>query len=133
MHACVYNPFAYYTAQVIMKVSGRMVERWLRSAMHDMHENNRKEILCPCQRCKGGVWLDPFKEGRLKAHLLMTGFMDGYTRWISEDDDDDDVDGAANDDMGPDEEMTDNGGGEEAGHGGREEAGHGGGEDRVPS
>ena len=36
----------------------------------------------------------------------MHGFMDGYTRWISEDDDED-VDGVANNDMGPDEEMTD--------------------------
>ena len=60
----------------------------------------------------------------------MTGFMDGYTRWITEDEDDDveDTDGAGNDDTGQDEVMIDNGGGEEAGHGGGEGAGHGGGE-----
>ena len=60
----------------------------------------------------------------------MTGFMDGYTRWIIEDEDDDveDADGAGNDDTGQDEEMIDNGGGEEAEHGGGEGAGHGGGE-----
>ena len=60
----------------------------------------------------------------------MTGFMDGYTRWIIEDEDDDveDADGAGNDDTGQDEEMIDNGGGEEAGHGGGEGSGHGGGE-----
>ena len=60
----------------------------------------------------------------------MTGFMDGYSRWIIEDEDDDveDADGAGNDDTGQDEEMIDNGGGEEAGHGGGEGAGHGGGE-----
>ena len=60
----------------------------------------------------------------------MTGFMDGYTRWIIEDEDDDveDADGAGNDDTGQDKEMIDNGGGEEAGHGGGEGAGHGGGE-----
>ena len=34
--------------------------------------------------------------------------MHGHTRWISEDDaDDEDVDGAGNNDMEPDEEMTD--------------------------
>ena len=60
----------------------------------------------------------------------MTSFMDGYTQWTIEDEDDDveDADGAGNDDTGQDEEMIDNGGGEEAGHGGGEGAGHGGGE-----
>ena len=107
-----------------------MVDRWLRSAVQDMKENNRTEGLCPCRKCKGIVWLDPHDDGRVKVHLLMTGFMDGYTRWITEDEDDDveDADGAGNDDTGQDEEMIDNGGGEEAGHGGGEGAGHGGGE-----
>ena len=75
--------------------------------------------------------MDRFTGGRLKAHLIMHGFMDVYTRWISEDDDED-VDGAANNAMGPDEEIIDgpeeegaeNGDGEEVGHGGGEEAGH---------
>ena len=60
----------------------------------------------------------------------MTGFTDGYTRWIIEDEDVDveDVDGAGNDDTWQDEEMIDNGGGEEAGHGGVEGARDGGGE-----
>ena len=113
-----------------MMVSGTMVDRWLRSAVQDMKENNRTEVLCPCRKCKGIVWLDPHDDGRVEAHLLMTGFMDGYTRWIIEDEDDDveDADGAGNDDTGQDEEMIDNGGGEEAGHGGGEGAGHGGGE-----
>jgi hypothetical protein len=73
----------------------------------------------------------------LKAHLLMNGFMDGYTRWISEDDDDEDVHMAGNNDMGLDEEMTDrheddgvgHGGGEELNDGGGEDSEHGGGED----
>ena len=101
-------------------VSGTMVDRWLRSVVQDMKEYNRTEVLCPCRKCKGIVWLDPHDDGRVEAHLLMTGFMDGYTRWITEDEDDDveDADGAGNDDTGQDEEMIDNGGGEEAGHGG---------------
>jgi hypothetical protein len=47
----------------------------------------------------------------------MHGFMEGHTRWISEDDDNEDVDGAGNDDMGPDEEMPDYGPEEEEGLG----------------
>ena len=68
-----------------------------------MNENNQTEILCPCRRSKGGIWLDPYEDSRLKAHLLMTSFMDGYTRWIIEDYDMEDADGAANDDTGPNE------------------------------
>src|SRR3954471_9690407 len=112
-----------------MKVCGRMVDRYLRSAVDDMVEKNEKEILCPCRKCKEGVWLDPFKGGRLKAHLLRYGFMDGYTRWITEDDDDD-IDGAANNPMAADEEMIDGEAaddGEEAadGNGGEEQTEHG--------
>ena len=82
-----------------------------------MKENNRTEVLCLCRKCKGIVWLDPHDDGRVEAHLLMTGFMDGYTRWIIEDEGDDveDAKGAGNDDTRQDEEMIDNGGGEEAG------------------
>ena len=131
MHACIFiiNLFII-TVQTFMMVSGTMVDRWLRSAVLDMKENNWTEVLGPCRKCKGIVCLEPYDDVRVEAHLLMTCFMDGYTRWIIEDEDDDieDADGAANDDTGQDEEMIDNGGGEEAGHGGREGAGHGGGE-----
>ena len=132
MHACIFiiNLFII-TAHAFMVISGTVVDRLLRSAVQDMKENNLTEVLCPCRKCKGIVWLNPYDDGRVEAHLLMTGFMDGYTRWIIEDEEDDDVedaDGAGNDDMGQDEEMVDNGGGEEAGHGGGEGAGHGGGE-----
>ena len=85
-------------AIMVIEMSESIVMRYLKHAIIDMYENNRTEVLCPCRRCKGGVWLDPYKDGRLKAHLLMTGFMDGYTRWIIEDDDDEDANGAANDD-----------------------------------
>ena len=53
----------------------------------------------------------PFTGGHLKAHLIMHGFMDGYTRWISEDEDED-VDGVTN--------VRE----EETGHG-EEDVGHG--------
>ena len=111
LHACMhfaYNPFACYTVQSVMKVSGWNMERYMQSTVMDMYANNRTRIRCPCRRCKEGVLLDPFDGGSLKAHLLMYGFMDGYTRWISEEDDDDeDVHMAGNNDMGLDEEMTD--------------------------
>src|SRR4051812_6562660 len=79
MHACVVIIFCIYNSQATMKVCGRMVNRYFRSAVDDMNEKNEKEILCPCKKCKEGIWLDPFKGGRLKAHLLRYGFMDGYT------------------------------------------------------
>ena len=96
-----------------MMVSGTMVERWLWSAAQDMNENNRTEILCLCGRRKGGVCLDPYEDGHSMAHLLTTGFMDGYTWWIVEgdeddDDDDEDADGVGNDVTGQDEEEVSN-------------------------
>ena len=101
MHACMHghNSFAY-TMQAIMKVSGRMVERYWQSAVDDMYEKRLKDVLCSCRKCKGGVRLVLFKGGKFKARLLMHGSMDGHTRWISEDEDDADVDGAGNNDMG---------------------------------
>ena len=92
-----------------MKVNRSMVERYWQSAVDDMYEKILKDVVCPCRKCKGIVRLDPFGGGTFKAHLLMHGFMDGHTRWISEDDyDDEDTDGAGNNDMGPpDKEMTD--------------------------
>ena len=121
MHYLFHNPFACYTVQSVMKVSGWKVERYMQSAVMDMYANNRTRIRCPCARCKEGVLLDPFDRGTLKAHLLMNGFMDGYTRWISEDDDED-VHMAGNNDMGLDEEMTDRHEDDGAGHGGGEES-----------
>jgi hypothetical protein len=100
-----------------MKVSGRKVERYMQSAMMDMYANNRTRIRCPCTRCKEGVLLDPVDGGSLKAHLLMYGFMDGYTRWISEDDDDAAVHMAGHNDRGLDEEMTDRHKDDGTGHG----------------
>jgi hypothetical protein len=83
--------------QVIME--GRIVSRYLASAVPDMIRNNRKEIRYPYKRCKQVTLMDPFS-GSLKAHLLLHGFMDGfnYTQWIVEDDDDDNDEGVDNND-----------------------------------
>jgi hypothetical protein len=91
------NSLAYTVQEMTM--NGRIVARFLASAVDDMIQNNRKEIRCPCRKCKQVCLIDPFS-GHLKAHLLMHDFMDDYTRWISEDDVD--VDGAE------DEEGEDN-------------------------
>ena len=53
------------TVHAFMMVSGTMVDRWLRSAVQDMKENNLTEVLCPCRKCKGIVWLDPHDDGRV--------------------------------------------------------------------
>src|SRR5664279_4268478 len=115
-----------YTLQAIM-VDGRIVYKYLEAAVADMFENKRKEINCPCRKCKQECLIDPFVDGHLKAHLLMYGFMDGYTWWISEDDED--VDGAENNegednnDQGPEQVWNEEAPGheEESKHG--EEAG----------
>ena len=65
-----------YTVQAIM-VDGRIVNKYLASAMADMLRNNHKEIRCLCRKCKEGCLIDPFEKVHLKAHLLMHGFMDG--------------------------------------------------------
>jgi hypothetical protein len=87
-------------------MSGRIVARYLKSMTEDMLRNKRKKIRCPCQRCKQGCFIDPFS-GCFKEHLLMHGFMDGYTLWISEDDEYVDGEGNEegqenNDDVAPD-------------------------------
>ena len=63
------------TMQVFMMDRGMMVDRWLRSAVQDMKENNQTEVLCPCQKCKGIVWLEPYDKGRVEAHLLKPHFI----------------------------------------------------------
>ena len=67
------------------RMSERVVTRYLRYAMKDMIQNNRKEIRCPCRKCKKLGLLNPFS-GDLLEHLLMRGFMDGHTQWLDEDD-----------------------------------------------
>ena len=103
----------------------------MQSAVMAMYANNRTRIRCSCARCKEGLLLDPFYHGTLKAHLVMNGFMDGYSQLISEEDDnDEDVHMAGNNDIGLDEEMTDRHEDDGVGHVGGEEFGNddGGGE-----
>src|SRR4051812_39236943 len=68
------------------RMSECVVNRYLRYATKDMIQNNRKEIRCPCRKCKKLGFLNPFS-GELLEHLLMHGFMDGHTQWLDEDDD----------------------------------------------
>jgi hypothetical protein len=68
---------------VMMKESTLI--RYLSHATDDMIQNNRKEIRCPCQKCKLRTLFNPFF-GKLLEHLLMSGFMDGHTQWMGEDD-----------------------------------------------
>ena len=77
-----------YTVQAIMVITReRNVARYLKYATNDMFQNNCTEIRCPCKKCKLGTLHNPFS-GRLQEHLLMRGFMDGHTQWISDDEDD---------------------------------------------
>jgi hypothetical protein len=105
---------------MVRSMSEGIVARYMKAATHDMIQNNQTEIKCPCKRCKLKCYVDPYS-GVLQSHLLSRGFMDGYTRWIS-DEDADNMHGAAT-------------GNNEEGHGGdhkdsprhddaREDAGH---------
>ena len=58
-----------------------------------MLQNKRKDIQCPCRACKLEVGISPFT-GTLLEHLLFRGFMDGHTRWLTDDDEHDGNDGA---------------------------------------
>jgi hypothetical protein len=114
---------------MIRSMNEGIVARYMKAATHDMIQNNQTEIKCPCHRYKLKCYIDPYF-GQLQSHLLSRGFMDSYTRWIS-DEDDDNVHGGA---MGNDEEghggdkdfLGHDEGGEDDEHGGEDkDAGHG--------
>ena len=82
---------------MVLIMSEGIVARFLKRAMADMIRNNKMEIRCLCRRCKLNWVIDP-DSGNLQALLLRHGFMDGYTRWISDDEDDGDSEGGQHDD-----------------------------------
>ena len=69
----------------MIRMSSRVVDRYLAAATEDMIKNEETEIKCPCRECKQKYLLNPFN-GILKGHLLANGFMYGYTRWVFPDD-----------------------------------------------
>src|SRR3954467_12252355 len=82
---------------MVLIMSEDIVARFLKCATADMIRNNKTEIRCPCRRCKLNWVINP-DSGNLQSHLLRHGFMDGYTRWISDDGDDGDGEGGQHDD-----------------------------------
>src|SRR3954466_10354724 len=82
---------------MVLIMSEDIVARFLKCATADMIRNNKTDIRCPCRRCKLNWVINP-DFGNLQAHLLRHGFMDGYTRWISDDEDDGDGEGGQYDD-----------------------------------
>src|SRR3954466_15694471 len=84
-------------AKMVRIMSEGIVARFLKCATADMIRNNKTDIRCPCRRCKLNWVIDP-DSGNLQEHLLRHGFMDGYTRWISDDEDDGDGEGGQHDD-----------------------------------
>ena len=53
-----------------------------------MYKKGDKKILCPCTKCMNNVMYKPFR-GTVLAHLLLNGFMPGYTRWIQHEEEED--------------------------------------------
>ena len=97
---------------MVRTMSEIILARWMKCATDDMVRNNRTDIRCPCRRCKLECVTEP-GSGVLQNHLMRNGFMDGYTRWISDEDGEEDVDGGA---PGNEEGQQDNNG-----EGGRED------------
>ena len=92
---------------IMVVMSERVVNIYLRHATEDMLKNGGKEIRCPCRKCKLRGFLNPFS-GDLLGHLLRYGFMDGHTQWIS-DDEDDEVHGASAGNEGQQDNNNDQG------------------------
>ena len=63
-------------------MSEKMVDGYLEHATSEMFREKRKEIRCPCRKCKQRYLLSPFS-GALKEHLLMSGFMDSHKHWMT--------------------------------------------------
>src|ERR1041385_1770777 len=70
---------------MVRKMTGGIVDRFLRSAKAEMIQKNETEIRCLCRRCQLKCLLDPDSE-TIKGHLLTRGFMDGY-RWQGDEED----------------------------------------------
>ena len=79
---------------MVRMMSEITLARWMQCATNDMVWNNRTDIRCPCRRCKLECVTEP-GSGVLQIHLMRNGFMDGYTRWISDEDGEEDVNGGA--------------------------------------
>ena len=78
--------FVYIVQAIMIRMSSRVVDRYLAAATEDMIKNEEIEIKCPCRKCKQKYLLNPFN-GILKGHLLANGFMYGYTHWVFSEDD----------------------------------------------
>ena len=79
---------------MVRTMSEIILGRWMQCEINDMVRNDRMDIRCPCRRCKLGCVTEP-GSGVLQNHLMRNGFMDGYTRWISDEAGEEDVNGGA--------------------------------------
>ena len=105
----------------------RSVKGFLTFAVTNMIRIDESQLSCPCNICRNGHFMDPFT-GTVLAHLLRSGFMDGYTRWTlhgeEEEDASDGDDGAPNGEAEnpfDDDEPPEGGNEEHATRGGKNE------------
>ena len=63
---------------VVMMRSGQ-ISRYKEEAKAEMIQCNRRQIRCPCRKCKLERWIDP-DSGQLEDHLLRHGFMLGLNQ-----------------------------------------------------
>ena len=98
-------------ATMVIAVRESVVNRYVRRATADMYRKNREDIRCPCRKCKLQALFTPSSE-TIRDHLLMRGFMDGHTQWMSSDDDEDDDDeefGGNDEEEGHQQQNSDHG------------------------
>jgi hypothetical protein len=53
------NSLSYLVQAIMIIMSGRVVTKYLESAMEDMLRNKQKEIRCPCRKCNKKVLPGP--------------------------------------------------------------------------
>ena len=62
---------------MVVRMSSGRISRYKEEAKADMIRCNRRQIRCPCRKCKLVSWIDP-DSGQLEDHLLRRGFMLGF-------------------------------------------------------
>ena len=64
---------------MVVNMSSGRISRYKEEAKAEMIRCNRRQIRCPCRKCKLVSWIDP-DSGQLEDHLLRRGFMIGFNQ-----------------------------------------------------
>ena len=62
---------------MVVRMSSGRISRYKEEAKAEIIRCNRRQIRCPCRKCKLVSWIDP-DSGQLEDPLLRRGFMVGF-------------------------------------------------------